>query len=210
MGPLSIVTALMAGLLFQKYLSHFRTAEVLIMLVIAANAIPLLNQYEPLSGDNHKFISDFMNPRAIRQRGLRATVLDEYLPLTAQKDLIKRAPLGAVFIPSGTTADSVTPTKINHTYIQLDVKTARQAEIHLARWYFPGWRATLNGSEHPVSVADSGAIRLNIPKGEHQVVLWLPQPAIRLWGMAVSGISIILFFVLLLFRKTPKSIPIIN
>jgi hypothetical protein len=198
MGPLALTVALITGLLFHRYLSHIRAATVIAILTIAINAIPLLNRYQPLTIDNQKFISASMNSNGIRHRGLAATVLDEYLPLAASKTLTNRTPPGTIVIPSGTTVDKATILKVTSTQIHLEIEASNPAEIHLARWYFPGWRATLNGVEHPVLASESGTIRVSIPSGKHQLKLWLAQPELRLWGMVISGISLAALILILI------------
>ena len=197
MGPLSVTASLMVGLLYSRYLSHVRAAEVVIVLLIAVNAIPLLQRYQPLSADDNKHVATYFNPRGVRQRNLPATVLDEYLPKAANKELSTTAPMGAVVIPMADTTGKARLVQATQTRIHLEVTAASQTTVHLARWYFPGWHATLNGVDHPLSADSSGAIQVNIPTGQHQLIVQLSQPALRQWGMVISGVSIVFLIVLL-------------
>jgi len=195
LGPLSLVVALMSGLLFHKYLSHWRFSKSIIIMLVVANAIPLMLTYEPLSIEHQQFIAASLNPQGVSQQKLHATVLDEYLPSTANKLVSERVPAGIVILPRSIPA--IVQWESN-TNIYFEVETNRPGVLHVARWYFPGWRVTVDGVEQRVRINQYGAVQIDIPVGRHYVQLWLTQPALRQWGVWISAITVILFILFLL------------
>ena len=162
LGPLSLAVALMSGVLFYKYLSHRRFSKLMVILLVAANAIPLMRMYEPLTDENRKLIDVSVNPRGISQQELEAIVLDEYLPRTAYTVVSNRVPAGMLGLPQSVSAVVQRKSSAN---IDLEVKTNRPGELYIARWFFPGWYVTVDGIERPVGVNQYGAVKVAIPVG---------------------------------------------
>lgn len=193
-GPLSLVIAILGGLLFHKYLPHRRFSKWIIIILIAANAVPLMRQYEPLSEKYRQMIVDSVNPSGVQQRGLTATVIDEYLPRGAQKIVSERVPPGTVILP-GSVSSKVQ--RVGNTNIEIETEFDNQGVVHIARWYFPGWRFTINSAEDSMLVDRFGNIKIDVPAGKHQIRLWMTQPALRQWGLWVSGATAVLLVLLL-------------
>jgi len=193
LGPFALVVALMTGLLFHRHLVDKRFAGGIVVLLFALNALPLMTRFQALTPPNQRFVSTTLNANGIRQRNLPATVLDEYLPRTANKELSDRAPVGAVVVPMETTLERTVVRHAGDRSMQLDLEADGQAEIHLARWNFPGWRASLDGVDTPVLSGRSGEILVQIPPGRHRLNVWLSQPAARRWGLLISGFSMVMF-----------------
>jgi hypothetical protein len=60
--------------------------------------------------------------------------------------------------------------------------------------YFPGWRATVDGKKDSVHQVSGGLRGLNVPIGEHLVVMTF-KPTSFYWGLAVSLASVAVFLV---------------
>ena len=73
-----------------------------------------------------------------------------------------------------------------------------QSEIRLADYtfYFPGWKAYVDGSEVPIEFQDPnyrGVITYKVPHGNHQITVKFTETKIRLLGNAVTLFSLVIF-----------------
>jgi hypothetical protein len=122
-----------------------------------------------------------------------STIRYEYLP----RDVVPRPFTGpALFDPD------VTPGAIPLDGNLLDAKETSHkptrrtwtvstgddgTELGLPLYYWPGWRATVDGTPAQVWPApDLGYLTLSVPAGEHVVEVWLGHTAVRLWAELVS------------------------
>jgi hypothetical protein len=74
-------------------------------------------------------------------------------------------------------------------------------------FYFPGWKAYIDGKEAPIQFQDAnyrGLIEYDVPQGEHSVFLVFKDSWVRLLGKAVTLFSILLLTVLFIYRKRLK------
>lgn len=74
--------------------------------------------------------------------------------------------------------------------ILVDGRTRMMVEVR--QYYYPGWTATLDGSEH-VTVepsSEDGLIRIPVPPGIHAIELHLANSAAERWGEIVSAASV--------------------
>jgi len=80
----------------------------------------------------------------------------------------------------------------------LDV-TSPQASLAFPTYYFPGWRAYVDGQAREVRpVENLGYIGLDLDQGEHQVVLRLERTPLRAAAEAVSLVAVLAVIVLLI------------
>ncbi|HYR92324.1 MAG TPA: YfhO family protein [Terriglobia bacterium] len=80
------------------------------------------------------------------------------------------------------------------------VQTSGPSVLVLSQIYYPGWKATIDGSPvqvHPVDFALSGILS---PQGDHTVRFFFDPQSFKIGG-ALSGISVAVFIGLLLFRS---------
>jgi hypothetical protein len=60
-------------------------------------------------------------------------------------------------------------------------------EVAFPLYYWPGWRATVDGSPVEVQPAtDSGYLSLTVPPGKHTVTMWLGRTPVRLAAESIS------------------------
>lgn len=64
---------------------------------------------------------------------------------------------------------------------------------------YPGWKALVDGLEHPIKLFDGAFRSLELPAGRHRIE-FLFRPAILWWCGAVSGLA--LLGVLLCVQRT--------
>jgi len=70
-------------------------------------------------------------------------------------------------------------------------------------FYFPGWKAEIDGKKVPVEFQDMnhrGLITFSVPKGVHSIEVIFKESAIRLFADMVSLFSIIAIFLFFVFR----------
>ena len=71
------------------------------------------------------------------------------------------------------------------------VRAEGQATVQFLTYYFPGWRAWVDGEEVPIRPeGPHGLITLDIPPGEHEIVLRFGDTPPRQAGLALSGVSL--------------------
>jgi hypothetical protein len=77
--------------------------------------------------------------------------------------------------------------------IELRVATLGGVEFDVTQFHYPGWAAYLDGRRHPLEPSrPDGLLRLNVPAGEHQIILRLRHTAAVDAGILVSAASVIL------------------
>ena len=82
------------------------------------------------------------------------------------------------------------------------------AEVAFPLYYWPGWRATVDGVPAEVKPApDSGYLTLTIPAGRHVVVMWLGRTLLR---AIAEGISLATALLLLCFQISNCKLQIAN
>jgi hypothetical protein len=69
-------------------------------------------------------------------------------------------------------------------------------------FYFPGWRAYIDGRETTIQFQDPeyrGVITYYVPSGEHRIDLLFTDTKVRKFGIVISIFSIVSFFAILFF-----------
>ena len=82
--------------------------------------------------------------------------------------------------------------------IVLEANTDGGMEIYVDQFYFPNWKAQIDGERHDATVQPSrpdGLISLSIPNGHHQVRLSLEKSPEELTGQTISLASLILLLI---------------
>lgn len=130
----------------------------------------------------------------------------ERIPLNEDSPLIDQylagEPLRRAAIVSG--EGRITAQDARPLSAQAQVQAAGPVRLRFYTYYFPGWRATLDGQ--PVEIAPdppNGLIGLDVPAGEHQVVLRFGPTPIRRASAALSAATLLGIAALALLR--PRS-----
>jgi len=77
-------------------------------------------------------------------------------------------------------------------YDRLRVETPKKFTLRLYTFYFPGWRAYLDGKRVQIDVAaPEGFITLEVPKGTHEVLIRFENTLPRRIGSVVSAAALI-------------------
>ncbi len=133
------------------------------------------------------------------------TTLAEYLPLWAT-EVPHTSPLVAAYLegrpiekldraslPASARAEQLEHTAVSDRY---RIATDRPFAARFNTFYFPGWRATVDGQPATITITDpEGLIEVAVPAGEHEVALRFGETPFRL---AMDGLSVVAGVALLL------------
>ncbi len=206
MGPLALVIALLGALLFFKLARGLRgttliAAELVTLAVGVANAMPQLDQYQPLSAATTASLFAGLTAAAIRNTSAPATVLDEYLPKGAsaatttqfratQDPILSSHPPVQLHIASNIAGHST-----------IEIIASEPATLHVARWAFPVWEVAVNGAPTPLQPGRLQNVDISVPAGRSEIILELHPPTIRVYGIAASLLGILLWIALMFFNR---------
>lgn len=75
---------------------------------------------------------------------------------------------------------------------EIKVISPQEAEVEFYTYYFPGWRAYVDGQEMPIySTEPYGLIALRVPAGEHRVRLRFEDTSVRRAGALISLLALL-------------------
>jgi hypothetical protein len=152
-------------------------------------------------------LSDYIHYE-VQTQNLGTTGLAEYLPKWAE-EIPTSSPLVSVMsegtsvekldraaLPVGVRALALSHTSIEDRY---QFKTDSAFRARFFTFYFPGWRAWLDGEPVPIHITSPlGLIALDIPPGDHELVLRFGETPFRLAMDIISvlgGLALIGFLV---------------
>lgn len=93
-------------------------------------------------------------------------------------------------LPAAVQVDTV---RHNPQMERLVVKTANPVEMTLLAFYFPGWKVKIDGSPAAIRPQpQTGLISLEIPAGQHEVVIWFGSTPVRNIAWIISGTSLLI------------------
>jgi hypothetical protein len=96
--------------------------------------------------------------------------------------------------------DSVTITPIDMNSVR--VMAGEGFELRFRQFYYPGWKATLDGIAVAVfSSAQHGLVSLNVPPGEHEVTVWREATLAQAVAPVVSVVSLSIVSILWLHGR---------
>jgi hypothetical protein len=114
-------------------------------------------------------------------------------------DRVNRATL-----PEGAVVELVAQGPLYDRFI---VSTPHEFVFRLFTFYFPGWRATVDGKEVAIEVAGpEGFITFWVPAGKHDVLVRFGDTPARTLGWIVSAIGIAAFILILALLPNPKNL----
>ena len=209
MGPLALAVALLTALVFARLLAGRslawrRLAEVGLVVLALANAVPHLRDTRPLLDAVRGPFEASLEAEVIRRsRDHQVTVLDEYLPRAVSRRLSIHKPAfaGPVIGVRGSASYEVVGDQSRR--IELSVVADGPAVLSLARWHFPGWQARVDGAPVSVRANPAGSLDVAVPAGAHRVVLTQQDPWERRF-LLLPSLAALLATLLLSFRNWPQ------
>jgi hypothetical protein len=191
---------------------RYSILKVSIVILIVVSAFPALYPIPWKSGFG-KITRKSIIDAELEGRWRGTTSTNDFVPSTVDmvptpsKSLIEsysNPPIDRVnrfTIPEGTTV-TVLGDQPNH----YEIKTQNSFILRLMLFHFPGWRAYINGIEQPIEIAHpEGFITLNIPPGNHQVLLLFKDTISRSIGWFLTITGVLVGTGVLLNFDTPKS-----
>lgn len=226
LGPLGFIGALglscaLAVLVGRASPARWRLVSLAVLLVAAAQASAPLSRARGLPTEVTAQFERAARPEAIRDNpGAMATFRWEYIPPLADRELWKRDPRyqGALHRGVGPITTRVIEDAPRRIALDAEVtatavqSTAPQgvalAAVVVRRWWFPGWRARLDGASVPVDAAPDGLVAVGVPAGRHRVNLSLGPPMLRQLGLAVSLCGALAIIVLAVVTRRRRTRPV--
>lgn len=103
----------------------------------------------------------------------------------------------------------ITSERIKNSKREYVVNAENNVRLIDYTFYFPGWRAYVDGKRVDIQFQDPnhrGLITYNVPSGNHNVLLRFEDSPVRLEGKILSIVFVLLFGFLILIRKRLKDI----
>lgn len=177
----SAISGVAASSLFESRLKPGIGVGVVVpvaAILLIYSAMMLFRSSSPVSG-----------PHAIEYSS--SADLIEYLPVqvdTGRLDELKKdRPLVS---STEVCATSIITWDSTDRYFAVD--SANGARLTVKTFYFPGWKAWVDGSETAISPEDkTGAIVINVPSGRHAVRLRFMDTPPMAWGKAISLVTLV-------------------
>ncbi|MDY7077144.1 MAG: hypothetical protein SXV54_09495, partial [Chloroflexota bacterium] len=99
-------------------------------------------------------------------------------------------------LPDGATLEIVEHGPLHDRFA---ISTPKKFVLRLYTFYFPGWRATVDGEEVEIEVAGpEGFITLQVPEGEYQVLVRFEDTLPRTTGWVISTVGLVMLVIALL------------
>jgi hypothetical protein len=190
LGPLSLLAALAGALAFAVLLSGRgprprALAQLAILALAVANALPALRRAEPLPGVRARREA-LLTPDGVRARGLRVTARREYLPRAADPELPERRPATLEVAP-GAPELALEIEEERPRRLRFTVHAEAPARLRVARLAFPGWEVQVEGARAPARAGGDGRIEIEVPAGARAVELCWRGPPLRAALLPLSG-----------------------
>jgi hypothetical protein len=208
LGPFALIVALGGGLAF-SILSTNRSPlirhglEIAVLALCILNAMPGLLRVATIPPASWDRLEESLQPAAIRQVGLKATVYSEFMPIPSVREAwrnVKPVKGPLLSMPPGL---EVSVTRNEPIDIQLDVHANSETELQLGRWFFPGWKAEIDGEPLELSRSELGTLSFKVPAGKTSIWCYFDTPPIRRLGnwLSVLGLLVWLAFLALLAAR---------
>jgi len=126
------------------------------------------------------------------------TVKDEYMPIWVKNNPIGH-PQEKVAIINGQVKDL----KIKSNKISFVSNSIIPSRVLINTVYFPGWNAVIDEKSSLIDYKNNGLIQIEVPRGEHNIIVSFGETPIRLISDIVSFLSlfILLFCTICVRRK---------
>lgn len=155
------------------------------------------DRWLPIS-DEHYFSGGFWDEQI-------ASAVNDFWPIYGKKIPNERAKDKVVFLEGQGEIQSFEKTS---NQVKAKVIAETPAKVQLAAVYFPGWTGFLDSKKVEVApVGELSLITLEIPKGEHQVLLKFGNTPVRAIGNAftLAGLAIFIYFLVTVKPNVQKT-----
>jgi hypothetical protein len=143
---------------------------------------------------------DFLPVKAARVRMRPMPSLVESYTLPGPVDRVNREVL-----PKGAQLDIVEHGPLHDRFA---ISTPKKFILRLYTFYFPGWRAYVDDEEVEIDVAGpEGFITLQVPEGEHEVLVRFEDTPSRTAGWIISALGLAMLLIALTRMPAPTPTP---
>ncbi len=203
-GPASLLLALLAAGVIPAY-AHGRISVLLIgIILLIANGLPwFYPPREPLAApESASDLARFELPPWLIGTSTTAEYLPRWVQHLPDSDLQRDALLSDPDpdrlmrdrLPNGVTAELVLNQLLHDDY---HIVADKSATLTFRHFYFPGWRASLDGIQVPLRVTNPGGLMaVSVPAGEHTLTLLFGSTPARRWAGGLSVATLVLTIVL--------------
>jgi|GEM_PF-1008074 len=130
------------------------------------------------------------------------SVGDEYLPKWSDESVIPLR-FDEILLPFPSTSTlKVDNVETKGSKIRFRIESEGGVNLAVSQFYFPGWKATIDGRYRPVAYTAEGFVTLTIPPGVHSVQLWFGTTTPRIIGWLITIVTLL---TLLFFKVRKKS-----
>ncbi len=138
------------------------------------------------------FDDEYYAPASIAARGINTSTREEYEP----KWVVARPAPAAKRLTGVQATISVVSSRLAPTHQEYVVRAAGATEVEAATFFYPGWKASVDGTPAPVSATPArGTILFPLAAGEHRIVLALAPTSVRRLALvltvATAGIALL-------------------
>ena len=207
MSVLSLFISILSGGLFYYFKAESKTIQKMLQTVLVIIIIVSGVQYCRVKG-YYSLNEDAMSPSFVRDDGgtlsaHNTTKMDriidygEYLPKTVKR-LPNKKSAGKVFATGGKAEITDLKTKIQK--YEFAVFAEESVEIVIGSFYYPSWKGFINSKPLSLFTDEEGLIHLEIPEGEHKIVVYFGDTIVRKFAKYISFFSFIPIIVLLVGR----------
>lgn len=103
-------------------------------------------------------------------------------PQLKRYELILPMPQARILVPGGT----VDVTTWDPTRRMLAIRAPEAGSLQIGTFFYPGWRASVDGKTAPILIGEHGIIELNVPAGQYFVELRFESTGVRRAGLILS------------------------
>ena len=197
------IVAILGGLIAGR-LALFRTygAPIALALSIAVIVAGMWVQVVPREWPNYRGPPADAGEFERRTGQYALTSDDEFLPTWVKRvrftlfDPIRTGGTG------GTAIGGVKLVEAQQSHWQFEITTAEPTTMTLDMFYFPNWRATIDGRPAETrAVSDLGLLGIDVPAGSHGIEVFQEATALERVGVLVSVLALLLLGGLWIWRR---------
>jgi uncharacterized membrane protein len=201
LGPLALLTAMGGALAYAILMAGISERigirmEFAVFLLCLANALPALAKVQPLPEAFHAETARYLTPESIRDRGMKVTVGDEYLPKGAFKDLWRSQETYAGILLDSSFKEQIKDVSGSGGHFSFLFQSTQPAVLPIARWNFPGWKIMINGAASEKIANRDGTFSVRLLPGRSLVECRYLPPPVRQGALIISAVSLILWLLL--------------
>jgi len=126
----------------------------------------------------------------------------EYTPIWAgdMRKIMSEAKIEMVSVVSGEALTDIVEWTSEERVIS--TKASTPALLRISTFYYPGWEAGIDGNRANIMIEkESGAMLIDIPQGEHKLVLKFEDTPVRHYAKIISILSFCIAVLLVFFSK---------